>query len=203
MSTTTFKEQDLSSSKPPCEIAVFAGGCFWCMEAVFETIDGITRDGIFSIEPGYTGGTKAVPTYQEVCSGQTGHAEAIRIRFNPTILSFQTLLSLFFSAHDPTTLNQQGGDIGTQYRSAIFYTSDTQKTLSLASIQELSETKAFQKPIVTEITALERFYPAEEYHHQFFQKNPHQGYCQMVIKPKIDRLKTKQPPPPPSCIKSK
>ncbi|MDD4028671.1 MAG: peptide-methionine (S)-S-oxide reductase MsrA [Caldisericia bacterium] len=168
------------------ETAVFAGGCFWCMEAVFSLLEGVV-----SIEPGYTGGTIENPTYDDVCIGRTGHAEAIRIVFDPSIIPYKELLSIFFSAHNPTSLNSQGPDVGTQYRSAIFYTTDLQKDIALSYVQHLSTFDPFEKPIVTEIVKLSHFYPAEPYHHQYFQKNPQQMYCQISIQPKVEKIREK------------
>ncbi len=170
------------------ETAVFAGGCFWCMEAVFSCIE-----GVHSVEPGYTGGYTQKPSYEDVCTNTTGHAEAIRIQFNPTKISFLELLSIFFSAHNPTTLNAQGADVGSQYRSAIFYTSEKQKELALKTIQDLTEKKVYHQPIVTEITELQEFYRAEPYHHKYFAKNPHQVYCQLSIQPKVEKIKKTHP----------
>jgi peptide-methionine (S)-S-oxide reductase len=170
------------------EIAVFAGGCFWCMEAVFSCIE-----GVHSVEPGYTGGHTHKPVYEDVCTNTTGHAEAIRIQFSPTKISFQELLSIFFSAHNPTTLNAQGADVGSQYRSAIFYTSQKQKELALKTIQDLTEKEVYHQPIVTEIIELREFYPAEPFHHKYFEKNPTQMYCQLSIQPKVEKIKKSTP----------
>ncbi len=169
------------SSNRELETAIFAGGCFWCMEAVFELMPGIQ-----SIEPGYTGGNRQNPSYEEVCSGETNHAEAVRIVFQPSEISFESLLELFFSAHNPTTLNQQGADIGTQYRSAVFYTTHEQKEKTLQYIKQLQTT--LRDPIVTEVQPLDQFFPAEKYHHQYFLKNPNARYCQMVIQPKVKKV---------------
>lgn len=164
------------------EIAVFGGGCFWCTEAVFEELR-----GVISVMPGYTGGTGKNPTYEQVCSGTTGHAEATRIEFNPNEISFQDLLTIFFATHDPTILNRQGNDVGTQYRSAIFYTTEKQKKEAEGFIKDLDE----GKPIVTEIIALGDFYPAEEYHRQYYRNNPSKAYCQVIISPKLAKLQSK------------
>lgn len=162
-------------------ITILAGGCFWCTEATFRRLKGVK-----SVTPGYIGGTTKNPTYEQVYSGNTGHAEAIKIEFNPQIISFETLLEIFWKLHDPTTLNQQGADIGTQYRSAIFYTNNKQK-----DIAERSRTKAqgaFENPIITEITQAGEFYEAEDYHKNYYENNRNQGYCRIVIDPKIQKL---------------
>lgn len=166
------------------EIAVFGAGCFWCVEAVFENLK-----GVYKVESGYTGGTLKNPTYKEVCSGLTGHAEVAKITYNPDEVSFETLLSVFFKTHDPTTLNYQGNDHGTQYRSAIFYTSEKQKETAERIIKELNEEKAYPKPIVTEVEPLSVFYKAENYHQNYYDNNPNQAYCQYVIQPKVDKFK--------------
>jgi peptide-methionine (S)-S-oxide reductase len=169
---------------PKAEVAVFAGGCFWCMEAVFELIPGIV-----SLEPGYTGGNIKDPTYREVCNGQTKHAEAIRIIFAPDQITYEKLLEIFFSAHNPTTLDSQGGDFGSQYRSEIFYTSEKQKRIAEKYIEEIES--SFSDPIVTKLEELSEFYVAEEYHHGYFKKNPEQVYCKIFIKSKVDSMKKK------------
>ena len=166
------------------EQATFAGGCFWCTEAVFERIDGVDE-----VHSGYTGGTTQNPSYAEVCSGNTGHAEAIQITFRPDVVSYEALLEVFFSTHDPTTLNQQGNDKGTQYRSAIFYHNEAQKQVAERYIDQLTKEKAFEDPIVTELNALEIFYKAEPHHQDYFASNPQQPYCQYVIAPKVNKLK--------------
>lgn len=166
------------------EIAVFGAGCFWCVEAVFENLK-----GVYKVESGYTGGKVKNPTYKEVCSGMTGHAEVARITYNPDEVSYEMLLSVFFKTHDPTTLNYQGNDHGTQYRSAIFYTSDKQKETAERIITELNKEQAYPKPIVTEVSPLEIFYKAEDYHQDYFENNPNQSYCQYVIQPKVEKFK--------------
>ncbi len=168
------------------EVAVFAGGCFWCMEAVFSLFQGIVE-----IIPGYSGGCSPDPSYEEVCNGDTGHAEAIKITFDPTKISYDQLLEIFFSSHDPTQLNRQGADIGTQYRSAIFFNTPLQQTKAKAYIQKLEESNVFEDPIVTEIEPLEKFYNAEKYHHQYFEKHPDKAYCQISIKPKVEKIHQK------------
>lgn len=177
------------------ETATLAGGCFWCMEAVFKEIEGVE-----SVVSGYTGGTTANPTYQQVCSDRTGHAEAVQVTFDPSKISYREVLEIFFSAHDPTTPDRQGADVGTQYRSAVFYHTDEQKAVAEQLIQELDNAHMWKNPIVTRVLPLDRFYPAEDYHHNYFARHPEQGYCQMVISPKVTRLRKqwakrlKQPP---------
>jgi len=167
------------------ETAYFAGGCFWCLEAAFSRVTGVS-----SIISGYAGGITSEPTYEQVCSGHTGHAEVVQINFDPKIVSYEKLLELFFKLHNPTSLNRQGNDIGTQYRSAIFYANDEQKVAAKNSINYLHQEKVFAKPIVTEIAPLKHFYPAEEYHQKYFEKNPEAAYCQLVIAPKLEKLKS-------------
>ncbi len=168
------------------ETATLAGGCFWCLEAALERLQGVVR-----VIPGYTGGQAANPSYRDVCTGTTGHAEAIQITFDPAVISFRELLEVFFSIHDPTTLNYQGNDVGTQYRSAIFYHTPEQKAEAERIIGELTASGVWPQPIVTEIKPLAEFYPAEEYHHQYYRQNPEQGYCQVVIAPKLDKFRQK------------
>lgn len=168
------------------ETATLAGGCFWCLESAFERLQGVV-----SVIPGYTGGQKANPSYREVCAGTTGHAEAVQITFHPGVISFRDLLEVFFSIHDPTTLNYQGNDVGTQYRSAIFYSSSEQKQEAERIVGELTASGVWPRPIVTEVKPLTGFYPAEEYHHQYYRRNPEQGYCQVVIAPKLDKFREK------------
>jgi len=180
----------VSSSPAPAsgsgqtEIAVLGSGCFWCTEAVFERVPGVKR-----VVSGYTGGHVADPTYQAVCEGTTGHAEVTRIEFDPAVVSFSRLLEIFFESHDPTTLNRQGADEGTQYRSAIFYTSDAQK--AAAETGKRAAQALWDDPIVTEITPLGTFYSAEGYHQDYFKNNPNAGYCSFVIKPKVKKLQQK------------
>ncbi|HWP84180.1 MAG TPA: peptide-methionine (S)-S-oxide reductase MsrA [Terriglobia bacterium] len=163
--------------------AVFGGGCFWCTETVFERLK-----GVLSVMPGYAGGQTANPTYEQVCSGRTGHAEVVKIDYDPRQISFRDLLAVFFATHDPTTLNRQGNDIGTQYRSIILYASAEQKQEAEAFLRELAESGKFPRPVVTELKPLEAFYPAEEYHRQYYRRNQSQPYCQFVIAPKVDKL---------------
>lgn len=166
------------------ETATIAGGCFWCVEAVFEPIKGVEK-----VVSGYSGGKVAHPSYEQVCTGSTGHAEAVQITFDPAVLSYADLLRIFFAFHDPTTLNRQGADTGTQYRSAIFYHSPEQRDQARAVIAELTKEKLFDHPIVTEVTAFTEFYAAEKYHQSYYQKNAGQPYCQFVIAPKMAKLK--------------
>ena len=168
----------------PTETATLGGGCFWCTEAVFLELRGVQ-----GVRSGYSGGTKANPSYEAVCSGETGHAEVVQVDFDPTTLAFADLLRIFFTVHDPTTRNQQGADVGTQYRSAVFYHSDEQRRTAQAVIQEIDGAKMWGRKIVTEVTAFDRFYPAEEYHRDYFRRNPGQSYCQFVIAPKVAKFR--------------
>ena len=173
--------QSDSPSRPATEMATLGGGCFWCVEAVFERIPGIR-----AVVSGYAGGKTSNPTYREVCEGSTGHAEVVQIEFEPARISYEDLLSLFWQAHDPTTLNRQGADVGTQYRSIILYHNDDQKQAAERSRQ--AATSALGKPVVTEIVPLQKFYPAEDYHQDYFRKNPQAPYCVAVIRPKLKKL---------------
>ncbi len=166
------------------EVAVFGGGCFWCTEAVFEQVK-----GVISVKSGFAGGTVPNPTYPQVCTGRTGHAEVARIEFDPTQISYRDLLEVFFATHDPTTLNRQGHDVGTEYRSIILYASDEQKRSAEGCIAELTEAHAFDDPIVTEVKPLTAFYPAEEYHDQYYRNNTFAPYCQFVITPKLAKFR--------------
>jgi peptide-methionine (S)-S-oxide reductase len=166
------------------QTATLAGGCFWCLEAVFDQLQGVD-----SVESGYSGGTVPNPTYQQVCTGATGHAEAVQITFDPGIVSYGEILEVFFDIHDPTTLNRQGADAGTQYRSAIFYHNDEQKRIAQQVIQEKIEAKVWDDPIVTELVPFEAFYRAEDYHQEYFERNGHQPYCRVVIAPKVGKLR--------------
>lgn len=165
------------------ETATFGSGCFWCTEAIFERVNGVT-----SVVSGYSGGTVENPTYKEVCDGTTGHAECTQINFDPAIISYDELLEIFWKTHDPTTLNRQGNDVGTQYRSVIFYHNDEQKQKAEYYKNKLTEEKIWDKPIVTEITKFEKFYPAEDYHQEYYDNNPNQGYCAYVITPKVEKF---------------
>lgn len=163
--------------------AIFGGGCFWCTEAIFQRID-----GVLEVKSGYSGGTVPKPSYEEVCSGKTGHAEVILIKFDPAKTSYKELLRIFMTTHDPTYLNRQGNDVGTQYRSVIFYMDERQKDISQKYIKELEESQIFLEPIITEIVKFEAFYEAEDYHQNYYQNNKNQPYCSMVIAPKLDKL---------------
>ncbi len=164
-------------------IAVFGGGCFWCTEAVFDELRGVK-----SVVSGYAGGTIKNPSYEQVCSGSTGHAEVIKIEFDPSQISFRDLMTVFFATHDPTTLNRQGNDVGTQYRSAILFSDEQQRAEAAAFIKELNESHTFKNPIVSTLEPLTEFYPAEDYHQKFYANNPYQPYCQYSIPPKLNKL---------------
>ena len=168
------------------ETATLAAGCFWCVEAVFDDLKGV--DDVVS---GYAGGHTENPTYREVCDGNTGHAEVAQIKFDPTVISFKDVLRVFFSVHDPTTMNRQGNDIGTQYRSAIFYHDEQQKRDALDVIKEITDEGIYDDPIVTEVAPLEKFWPAEDYHQEYFANNPNQPYCQAVVSPKVRKFRAK------------
>ena len=179
-----FKEPVKVKVKQGMEVATFAGGCFWCTEAVFLEIKGVEK-----VVSGYIGGKTKNPTYKDICTGETGHAEAIQITFNPNEVAYEDLLEVFFGTHDPTTLNRQGADVGTQYRSAIFYHSEAQKTKAENYIQLLEKEKLYDKKIVTKVSSATVFYPAEDYHQNYYNQNSSQGYCQMVIAPKLEKLR--------------
>jgi len=166
------------------DTAILGAGCFWCVEAVFQRIEGVIK-----VESGYAGGHVKNPPYREVCEGTTGHAEVCRIIFDPNKVSFETLLSVFFQTHDPTTLNRQGNDIGTQYRSAIFYLNEAQKNTATQVKNKLDAEQVFANPIVTEITAFTNYYPAEDYHQNYYNQNSDQPYCKFVVAPKVEKLK--------------
>ncbi|MGD0978408.1 MAG: peptide-methionine (S)-S-oxide reductase MsrA [Candidatus Bathyarchaeia archaeon] len=166
------------------EVATLAGGCFWCTEAVFSQLKGIQR-----VEPGYSGGKLENPTYEQVSTGRTGHTETVQITFDPDVISYKEILEIFFSTHDPTTLNRQGPDVGTQYRSVIFYHDDEQEAIAEQVIKELTEEKAFDAPIVTQVESFKAFYAAEDYHKDYFKRHPEQTYCNLVITPKIAKLR--------------
>jgi peptide-methionine (S)-S-oxide reductase len=165
------------------QYAVFGGGCFWCTEAVFDELRGVT-----AVVPGYAGGATKHPTYERVCSGTTGHAEVIRVEFDPRQITFEDLLTVFFATHDPTTLNRQGADVGSQYRSVILYANDDQKRQAETFIRELNKANAFAKPVVTTLEPLIEFYQAEDYHRKYYANNPYQPYCQITIPPKLNKL---------------
>jgi peptide-methionine (S)-S-oxide reductase len=187
------KPKQAAAAKPAetpagMEKATFGAGCFWCVEAVFLTLKGVK-----SVVSGYSGGTVKDPTYEQVCTGRTGHAEVVQILFDPTVISYAELLDVFFQTHDPTTLNRQGHDVGTQYRSAIFYHSDEQKEIAQRTKKKLDASGNFSKPIVTEIVPSREFYLAEGYHQNYFEENPGNPYCRSVIPPKVDKVKKKFP----------
>jgi peptide-methionine (S)-S-oxide reductase len=176
---------DTNGSQPhPTETATLAGGCFWCLEAVYNELRGIIQ-----VVSGYTGGQVASPSYEQVCSGRTGHAEAVQVTFDPSQISYRDLLDVFFTIHDPTTLNRQGADVGTQYRSAIFYHSPEQQQVAQEVMDEVDRSGVWGKPLVTQLVPLETFYPAEAYHQRYFERNPYQPYCQVVIAPKVAKAR--------------
>jgi peptide-methionine (S)-S-oxide reductase len=177
---------DKNKNKGSLENATLASGCFWCAEAVFQEIEGVEK-----VEPGYTGGSMQNPTYEQVSTGTTGHAEAVKMQFDPSVISFRDILEIFFATHDPTTPNRQGTDVGHQYRSAIFYHDEEQKVTAEEVIEELTSEKIFDSPIVTEVVAFKKFYKAEDYHKDYFKKHPKQPYCRVVISPKIAKLRKK------------
>ena len=166
------------------EIATLGAGCFWCIEACYKELNGIIK-----VEPGYAGGTIKNPGYKEVCTGRTGHAEVARIEFDPSLISFSEVLEVFFFVHDPTSFNRQGGDIGTQYRSVIFYHSDEQKSIAQDFMDRLNSEQVWDQPIVTELTEINNYYKAEDYHHNYLGNNPENPYCQSVVRPKVDKFK--------------
>jgi len=168
------------------EVATLGGGCFWCLEAVFDRLH-----GVISVESGYTGGGTLNPTYQDICGGDTGHAEVVRVTFDPSVIRYDDLLEVFFSIHDPTTLNMQGNDVGTQYRSVIYYHSPAQQACAEKVVQRLTAEKAYPHPIVTEISPAVQFYEAEAYHQEYFENNPRQPYCQYVVSPKVAKFRKK------------
>lgn len=168
------------------EVATLGGGCFWCLEAVFDGLAGVD-----SVESGYSGGHLENPTYDDICGGDTGHAEVVRITFDPAVVSYADLLEVFFVIHDPTTLNAQGNDIGTQYRSVIYFHTPQQQATAEAAIRNLTEARVFSRPIVTEVTPAPHFYIAEPYHQEYFENNPRQPYCQYVVAPKVAKFRAK------------
>jgi peptide-methionine (S)-S-oxide reductase len=170
--------------KPILETATLAGGCFWCLEAVFDELKGVE-----SVESGYSGGRVDAPSYRDVCTGMTGHAEVVQVQFDPAVLSYRDLLNVFFAIHDPTTPNRQGADVGTQYRSAIFFHSEDQKLMAKALIQDLNQERIWDAPIVTEVATFEKFYLAEDYHQEYFARNPLQPYCMAVVAPKVSKFR--------------
>ncbi len=174
----------MTSSTEPNEVATLAGGCFWCLEAVYDQLRGVE-----DVVSGYSGGSRPNPTYEQVCTGATGHAEVVQLTFNPQVISFRDILGVFFAIHDPTTANRQGPDVGTQYRSAIFYHSLEQKATAEQVIRELNAAGLWPHPIVTHVVPFGVFYPAEAYHQEYFARNPTQGYCQTVVAPKVVKFR--------------
>ena len=164
-------------------IAVFGGGCFWCTEAVFDSLRGVSL-----VEPGYCGGHVDEPTYEQICRADTGHIEVIRIEYDPTVVSYETLLEIFFATHDPTTPNRQGNDVGPQYQSVVFYQDETQHQQAQSAIDALNQSGAFSRPVCTKLLPAATFWVAEDYHHDYYAQNPNQGYCQFIIAPKVDKL---------------
>lgn len=169
---------------PKLQIATLAGGCFWCLEAIYDDLLGVAK-----VESGYSGGHLDNPTYKQVCTGQTGHAEVVQITFNPEEITYRELLKVFFAYHDPTTLNRQGNDIGTQYRSAIYYHTPAQKAFAEETIQELTKSAVWDAPIVTEVTEFDDFFAAEDYHDDYFANNPNQPYCRAIVAPKVAKFR--------------
>ena len=168
------------------EIATLGGGCFWCLEAVF-----LDLEGVHSVKSGYSGGSVENPTYHQVCEGTTGHAEVVQVEFDPSVTSFQEILEVFFTVHDPTTLNRQGADVGTQYRSVVFFHSPEQEAVAQRVMESLTAQGVWENPIVTELTPISSFFPAEDYHNDYFGRNPQQPYCQAVIFPKVGKFRAR------------
>ena len=178
--------KNLSVNSDDLQVATLAGGCFWCLEAVFVELNGVKQ-----VVSGYSGGAVAHPTYHQVCGGATGHAEAVQVTFDPGVISYRQLLEVFFTIHDPTTLNRQGADVGTQYRSAIFYHDEQQREVAEQVMRDIEAAGIWGSPIVTEVTPLRDFYPAEDYHQDYFKNNPYQSYCRVVIAPKVLKFRQK------------
>ncbi len=177
------KREGVTMSLNKMEVATLGGGCFWCVEAVFQRLK-----GVLSVVSGYEGGKVESPTYEAVCSGRTGHAEVVQITFDPALVSFESILEVFFKTHDPTTLNRQGADVGTQYRSVIFFHSSQQEEIARNVIARLEDAQVFPRPIVTEVTPSTTFYPAEGYHQNYYNQNPQNGYCQVVVREKVEKF---------------
>ncbi len=176
---------DAPSSEAPTErLATFGGGCFWCVEAVYRLLNGVRR-----VDPGYAGGTVPHPTYEAVCTGRTGHAEVVQIAYDPRIVSYRDLVRIFFTVHDPTTVNRQGNDVGPQYRSVIFVRDSDEERTVREVISEVTNERLYSRPIVTEVVPFTAFYPAEEYHREYFERHPEQAYCQFVIAPKVAKFR--------------
>jgi peptide-methionine (S)-S-oxide reductase len=186
MATMNESARPAAEPRPGVEVATLAGGCFWCLEAVYEQAQGVER-----VESGYAGGTVPNPTYRQVCSETTGHAEVVQVTFDPAVISFAELLEIFFTIHDPTTPNRQGADVGTQYRSAIFYHSEEQRRTAEETIKALDAEHLWDAPIVTEVTPLDTFYKAEDYHQEYYRNNQRQPYCQVVVAPKVAKFRQK------------
>ena len=180
------REPGQASISKSLEVATFAGGCFWCTEAVFDQLKGVVK-----VESGYSGGNVPNPTYEDVCTGETGHAESTQVTFDPSVVSYDDLLRIFFTTHDPTTLNRQGADVGTQYRSAVFYHNPEQERTARRVMQEFEQSKVWKRPIVTEVTPYKTFYKAEDYHQEYFRNNPQQPYCAFVVAPKLQKFREK------------
>lgn len=168
------------------EIATLGGGCFWCLEAVYDGLQ-----GVLAVESGYSGGQTENPTYEDICGGDTGHAEVVRVTFDPAVISYRDILDVFFTIHDPTTLNAQGNDVGTQYRSVIFFHTPEQQAAAEAAIGQLAGARAYANPIVTQVVPAPKFYEAEQYHQEYFERNPRQPYCQYVVSPKVAKFRQK------------
>jgi peptide-methionine (S)-S-oxide reductase len=184
MTLTLRSTATMTSSTQPKEVATLAGGCFWCLEAVYDQLLGVE-----DVVSGYSGGRRPNPTYEQVCTGATGHAEVVQVTFDPQTITYRDILGVLFAIHDPTTLNRQGADVGTQYRSAIFYHSLEQKAVAEQVISELNAAALWPRPIVTQVAPFEVFYPAEDYHQEYFARNPTQGYCQAVVAPKVAKFR--------------
>jgi peptide-methionine (S)-S-oxide reductase len=180
----TQEQNKMNDTSQAYTVAVLGGGCFWCTEAIFSELNGVV-----SVEPGYSGGRTGNPTYEDVCTDETGHAEVVRVTFDPRVISYKDLLRLFFTTHDPTTLNRQGADVGSQYRSVIFFTSNQQEREAKEVMKEISDSKIWSGPLVTEVVPLAAFYKAEDYHRDYFKRNPTQPYCQVVIAPKVAKFR--------------
>jgi peptide-methionine (S)-S-oxide reductase len=172
------------NSQADLQTTTLGGGCFWCLEAVYEQVQGVQE-----VVSGYAGGNRPDPTYEQVCTGATGHAEVVQVTYDPEVVSYRELLEIFFDIHDPTTLNRQGADVGTQYRSVIFYHNEAQRERAEEMIRELEASDRWKNPIVTQVEPLDTFYRAEEYHQEYFRKNPNQGYCRMVVAPKVSKFR--------------
>lgn len=181
--STTFIQNDVKKGKVANDTITLGGGCYWCVEAVYERLDGVV-----DVYSGFSGGSIENPTYEQVCTGRTGHAEVVQIAFDSTITTVKDILEVFFVVHDPTTLNKQGHDVGTQYRSVIFYHSDAQKVIAKEVIAALEKEKVFNAPIVTAVQPMTVFYEAEDYHQDYYEKNPNQSYCQLVVRPKVEKF---------------